>query len=210
MMARFRELLCKCAIIALVMVLLPLVARAGGWPTIVPLTETFHFPDATKASVSISILKTDGQPAYRVDCHQFGYDDPEFDYSGDFECRLSSLYSKETHSTLFTDEQHQSRDWQSRARFLSEELVGQCAEYPEYGRTRAFLLRGMRIVLELSNISLDRDAKPRPLLRAFDFRIVVRPSRRAVSSIAAPIRVKEPPFKHPGDDKDHSLDCDKP
>jgi hypothetical protein len=177
------------------------------WPAIQPLTRTFRFPYASKASVELSIMGTDAKPLYQIECHQYGYADPAFDYSGDFECRLTSLYSKETYSTLFTNDPDQSRDWQSRARFLSEELVGSCANYPEYGRVRTFSVRGMRITLALSNIVLDLSAKPPPVLKAFNLQILVAPDPAAETPIAAPVHYEEPPYLHPGDSGDHSRDC---
>jgi hypothetical protein len=184
-----------------------LAVAAQEWPAIQPLTKTFHFPDASKAAVDLSILSTASRPAYRIECHQLGFEDQAFDYSGDFECRLTSLYSKEAFSTLFTDDPEQSRDWQSRARFLSEELVGSCADYPEYGRVRNFQLRRMKITLALSDIVLNQSTQPRPTLKAFDLGISVVPDSAATSAIAAPVSYKEPPYAHPGDNKDHSRIC---
>jgi hypothetical protein len=176
-----------------VLLVAQMATAAQEWPTIKPLTKTFHFSQANAAAVDFSILSTDSRPVYRIECHQMGYEDPAFDYSGDFECRLTSLYSKEAYSTLFTDNSEQSRDWQSRARFLSEELVGPCANYPEYGRARSFRLRRMKITLGLSDIKLDQSALPRPALKAFRLRISVAPDPAATTPIAASISYKEQP-----------------
>jgi hypothetical protein len=180
---------------------------ARAWPTIQAETRTYDFPDARKASVTLPILGEDEKPLYRIECHQFGFADPAFDYSGDFECRLRSLYSKETYSTLFTDDPNQSRDWESRARFLSEELAGSCADYPEYGRVRSFSLRGMKIELALSRVVLDPSAQPRPSLKSFDLKISVESSADAKTPIAAPVAYQEPPYMHPGNNSDHSRNC---
>ena len=182
-------------------------AAAPKWPSIQPLERTFAFPDASKASVNLEIVGRDARPLYRIECHQYGYADPTFDYSGDFECRLTSLYSKDAYSTLFTDDPVQSRDWESRARFLSEEFVSSCADYPGYGRVRTFSLRGMRITLALSNIKSDLGTRPRPTLKAFDLRISVVPDPAATTAIAAPIAYKEPPYLHPGDNSNHARNC---
>ncbi len=197
-----------CAVSALLMLSsAKLIAAPQDWPTIKPLTETFHFSDAGKAAVDLSIPSTDSRSVYRIECHQLGYEDPAFDYSGDFECRLTSLYSKETYSTLFTDDPKQSRDWQSRARFLSEELVGSCADYPEYGRTRTFKLRGMDITIGLSTIVVEQSTHPRPTLKSFNLQISIVPDPAATTPIAAPVSYKEPPYRHPGDNNDHSREC---
>lgn len=204
---RFRTLGRQCKIVLLLLSVARLALAAQGWPPIQPVTKTYHFLDASKAAVDLSILSGDSRPVYRIQCHQFGYEDPAFDYSGDFECRLTSLYSKETYSTLFTDDPKQSRDWESRARFLSEELAGSCADYPEYGRVRTFRLRGMKITLALSDVVLDLSTQPRPTLKSFDLRISIASDPAATSAIAAPVPYKEPPYVHPGDNTSHSRDC---
>jgi hypothetical protein len=65
-----------------------------------------------------------------------------FDYSGDFECRLMPLYTTTTHGTFLTEIQQQTRDWESRERFLVSELTGRCGEFAEYGRVRTFRSTG--------------------------------------------------------------------
>src|SRR5207253_255266 len=81
------------------------VQASTGWPAVEPLEKTFHFPDARGAQATVMIRGTDGRDLYKLECHTWRYEgDPDFDYSGDFECRLTSLYSKESYSTLLTDD----------------------------------------------------------------------------------------------------------
>jgi len=184
------------------------------WPTVVPLKQNMVFPDARKAGAKFTIVSIEGKPLYLVECHTSDYEgDPGFDYSGDFECRLTSKYSKEVYSTLLTDNPRQSRDWQSRGRFLAEELVGNCADYPEYGRVRHFRLRGMKLTLEMSNLKFKADndkgrGKQRPQLNSFRFDIQVELDSTAKSAIAEPAPFAEPPRIHPEDPKDTALNCE--
>jgi hypothetical protein len=61
------------------------------------------------------------------------------------------------YSTLLTEDAKQSRDWESRGRFFASELRGPCAEIPEFGATRDFRLRGMDIVLQITQPEFTAD-----------------------------------------------------
>jgi len=93
-----------------------------------------------------------------IDCSVIRRDtrDPDFDYSGDFECRLSSIPNRDTYSTLFTEDAHQSRDWESRGRFFAASIRGACARIPEFGTHRTFRLRGMRVGLQIVDPVFDK------------------------------------------------------
>jgi hypothetical protein len=162
-----------------------------SWPVIAPYSEVFTFTDGEFANASVILKGKDGHPLYRLECHTFSYSDPDFDYSGDFECRLVSLYSKEPWSTLLTDEPQQSRDWQSRGRFLASELEGACDKYPEYGAVRHFRLRGMQLTLEISDFKLvskeiakSQSGDPIPRFQSFRLHIKATPDTSAASEIA--------------------------
>lgn len=190
-------------------------ANSVAWPPIRPMHESVYFENARQAAATFTIVGKDNKPLYRIECHTSEFEgDPDFDYSGDFECRLTSLYSAETYSTLFTENPKQSRDWESRARFLSEELIGKCADYPEFGRVRHFRLRGMKITLILSDIlfwsSAEMgDRKPRrPELKSFRFAVQVEADAEARTGITEPVPYSEPPYAHPENQQDFSRNCE--
>jgi hypothetical protein len=110
-----------------------------------------------------------------------------FDWSGDFECRLTSLYSHDSFSTLFADNPRVTRDWDTRARFLAEELIGSCASYPEHGALRHFRLRGMTITLSIHDVVFDStlmdNGDLRPSLKSFRFVISVERNPAVHSSL---------------------------
>lgn len=178
--------------------LLTAMVPASPWPVVTPLSETYFSPDGRAAAVVLDIPGTDGSALYRLECHNWLYEgDRDFDYSGDFECRLTSRHSLDTYSTLLTDVTHPTRDWQSRARFRVSELIGSCASNLEYGLLRSFRLRGMRLVLELTNIELAKpplDAASRPvLLKSFGFKVTVEQDASAASPITEPTNAPAPP-----------------
>jgi hypothetical protein len=182
------------------------------WPGIRPTRIAVAFRDARRADTTFVIRGTDGKPLYRVACHTSAYaGDPDFDYSGDFECRMISLYSTDAHSTLLTDDANQSRDWQSRGRFLAEELIGACGSYPEYGLTRHFRLRGMKVTLALTDPVFDTvtamTGVTRVGLRSFRFEVAAEPDSAANTPIAEPPAFAEPLYTHPQDPRDLSKDC---
>lgn len=175
-------------------------ASSAPWPTIARAQRTFDFRDAKHANVSLALKDTGGRAVYRLQCHTWRFEgDPEFDYSGDFECRLMSLYSKEAYSTLLTDDPNQSRDWQSRARIFAQELVGDCANYLEYGRMRNFRLRGMQIRFEFLNVkvihSTDSATRGPIALKSFRFIVSAWPDPSVRSAIAETVNVPKPPVE---------------
>ena len=182
------------------------------WPAIVSFHKQFHFSDAQHARADITLSSANGKALYLLRCQgREASVDHEFDFSGDFECRLKSLYSAEVYSTLLTDDPEQHHDWDRRGRFLAEEIVGPCGTVPDYGRVRIFRLRHMRIRLEMSNIILQQGSKPgtaeRPRLRSFDFSLDARLDSAAQSAIAAVVSTQRRHYINSADPHDFRLDC---
>ncbi len=96
----------------------PMSAYVEPWPTVAPVKKIVDFPDATHAELSLDLRGNGDQSLYRLECHTWSYDNRDFDYSGDFECRLIPLYAATEYSTLLTDDPGATADWESRARFL--------------------------------------------------------------------------------------------
>ena len=177
-------------------------ATVQEWPTVMAQKQHVIVSNNTTKAAAFFIFGMDGIPKYLIECHDYEYQgDTAFDYSGDFECRLTSLYSKETYSTLFTDDPNQSRDWQSRARFLLGDLFGSCASDNAYGPVRHFRLRGMQISLAMTNIKtrIFRDktqgvTKKSRRLASFVFAVAVTPDKAIASEIAEPVKAKCAPL----------------
>lgn len=131
-------------VIAFLFFLAELCVGAQSYPAPAPIERTFNVPDVSKSNISLQIKARDGRDLYKLQCHSAGYvGDPDFDYSGDFECRLSLSNGQNVYSTLLTEDLNQSRDWESRARFFAADLRGECARIPEFGSARNFTLRAL-------------------------------------------------------------------
>jgi hypothetical protein len=160
-----------------------------SWPLIKECKYECDFRNANIAAVSITLQDTKGTGVYHFECHNYLYDesDTDFNYSGDFECKLTSLYSEENLPTLLTSDHNQPADWWSRGRFLADELKGRCAAYPEYGRVRTFRLRGMQLRLELNDIvftSTEVDNIKNVRLKSFHFKFEAKPDSSVSTSLA--------------------------
>ncbi len=159
----------------------PIRLWAVSYPTVKPLRRTFSIMDVPKANVSLEIESAGGAPIYHLQCHPAGYTgDPDFDYSGDFECRLSLTGQPNTYSTLLTEDARQSRDWESRGRFFAAQLRGPCARVPEFGANRSFALRGMDLDMRITDPTFTDAGK----LKSLRLTVTVRPDPKAQRPIA--------------------------
>jgi hypothetical protein len=187
------------------------------WPIITDVEKVFHFDSAQNAAIDLNILGRNGKKLYNLQCHNYLYEgDPDFNYSGEFECRLKSLYSNETYSTLLTENLRQSADWESRARFFSHELIGNCAVYPDYGCFRTFKLRGMVIKFQISDIifrnkkiKINSSEVEDLELNSFTFLVNVKSDPNAKTAIAEPSVYEEPPIINPNMNNATTRDCSK-
>lgn len=194
----------------------PVAAQVLRWPDIKGSATTFRLTDGEQPEARLIIEDTTGKPLYLLECYLNAYEreDSSFDYSGDFECRLTSLSGVDGHATLLSEAEHATRDWESRGRFLLEELAGSCGDYPDYGRVRNFSLRGMKLTLEVLTYQLSAQVgsethfSPRPQMTELNFKATVSADTTAVSEVAAPTPYVEPPRAHPEAPEDQSRLCD--
>jgi hypothetical protein len=151
------------------------------YPVVQAFSRTFDVPDVDKADLVAFIKSGQGRPVYKLQCHSaFFSGDPDFEYGGDFECRLSSIAGGDEYSTLLTEDVNQSRDWESRGRFFVSELQDECAHIPDFGASRRFRLRGMELTLEISEPIIAEDKN----LRSLKLTVRVRPDATAQRPIA--------------------------
>jgi hypothetical protein len=196
------------------------------WPIIAPLQRAFSFSDGENAALDVDIDSTRGDTVYHLRCRTYrSQDDVDFEYSGDFECRLFSPHSDDWRSrwNLLSDvpeykDRSRYRDWDHRGRFLGLELAAQCLGYPGYGASRVFELRGMRLTLAIHDFALatassKETRRPTPAIRSFQFTV----RARSVPSIRSPYARRahyEAPECVRGDDRHDTwcvaLDCQHP
>ena len=134
-----------------------LVVGNTSWPEIQSFTKRWQIPDVsgtqadTPATAYIRALN--GTPIYKLECHNGNYNDQSrMNFSGTFQCALFALKGTAIDSwNLLADRNEQDSDWGNRGRMLSEQLLGSCAKWPEYGSLRVFRLREMNITLPLDS-----------------------------------------------------------
>lgn len=178
--------------IAVLFYCIALAVRAQPYPEIKPTVRTFHVAEGKRANVILFIRSKSSVPLYKLQCHHAGYTgDPNFDYSGDFECRLSSVGAKDQYSALLTEDVHQSRDWESRGRFFAEDLKGECAKIPQFGAKRDFKLRHMDLQLRITTPVFGNSGQ----LKSLNLTVTVRPDPSANTPIAeaVPLPRSAPP-----------------
>jgi hypothetical protein len=170
---------------------LPGGSRAAKWPRIKPFTAEYHFTSAEKAELRKLISGASGRPLYVLECYAFAVNPGiVFNYSGDFECVLHFPEPPRVgYSTLLTELPYADADWESRGRFLDDQLVEPCGDYLNLGRKREFELRGFKLTLDLDHIVFDRDKlsiwSDAPAMKSFDMEVSVAPDPAANSDIAA-------------------------
>jgi hypothetical protein len=154
---------------------------AQSYPVVKAFQRMFDVSDVSKANVVLNIRSVQGSPVYKLQCHSAGFTgDPDFDYSGDFECRLSAIDGRDGYSTLLTEDSEQSRDWESRGRFFGVDLRDPCAGIPQFGATRSFELRGMDLTLQITHPVFTANGK----LQSLKLTVNVKDNSNAQSQIA--------------------------
>jgi hypothetical protein len=92
-------------------------------------------------------------------------------------CTLA-IGDKATEGSLLSEDE--SAAWFSRGQFRREELVGDCAKYPEFGARRSFRLRGFRLTLEAQNVVADQNG----LAQSFTLAVSLVRDRGAIAEQA--------------------------
>jgi len=170
------------------------------WPEIKELNVTYPLLTERSIGFDLPITNADGRTLYELKCHRADYEgDPDFDYSGLIDCRFISTYSKNKFNTLFAENKRQDSDWENRGRFLVEHLLPGCASYPEWGATRQFQLRGITVVLKISNIKF-ADLSKNSTVDTFDLSVTVKNTPNIQSVRTQAPETEEPHwFYHPSD-----------
>ena len=136
--------------------LISLQAASATWPNVNSLTTSFRV-DLSSEKIVIDVPITDqaGRVRYHFACR--GGSDAYLDslpenWVGPLMCTLAEGDQAREESLLSEDD---SAAWFSRGQFKPEELVDDCAKYPEFGVHRSFRLRGFRLSLEAQNVVID-------------------------------------------------------
>lgn len=175
---------------------LPAPCLAQVWPEIAPVSGEVTFQDPENAVLAVTITDRQQNPLYSLTCQSGGApEDRSFYYSGLFHCRLVALhpdaYVYTYVSSLLAEEMPQTADWEGRSRFLLNDVVGQCANTPDWGAERTFLLRRMRIQVGLRNVHLVGNTQGF-VVAPYSVTYSVVPEANAETSIARASSVPEP------------------
>ena len=168
--------------------------QPAAWPAITETELHIGIPaDGSRIGFWFPVKAADGRPLYLFSCDggSAGYMDSistdSIIYVPDMMCLLNEGTSKIEWSLLAEGGE---APWHTRGQFRWNDLVGDCGLYPEYGRTRHFSLRGMRITLRASDLELSHGQ-----LSHFTLDISVKNDPGASSSRSAPSG-----YLYPGDD----------
>lgn len=194
-----RGYMIKVVYITIVGLSLYVVCFGQSWSTIKPISGETIFTDPTIAILRVDITDNHQKPLYTLACQSGDLDDNDFNFSGLFQCRLVSLYSKENVSSLLIENVPQTADWEGRSRFLLNHVIGQCAAIPDWGSERTFLLRRMRIILGVHDLELTGNQQ-HPKVKSFKFTYKIVPDDTVISAIVHKSQISEPRWFASGND----------
>lgn len=162
------------AVLVLALLLLPATAWAAIRPVQAEIAVT-DIHDVKQAGLDLDIRDTSGRVVYQLACHSGDFEDDRHEYSGLMHCYLNPP-GKPHDPNLLNPAGSNSRNWDSRARFLPNEILDACAAYPDWGRVRRFRVGDMLLTLSFSDIiQTTRDAEP----SGYHFRVAARPMTAA-------------------------------
>jgi hypothetical protein len=174
---------------------------AGSWPSIQPVTRSYTFVAKDGLSdypVVLLIPTTQGLPAYRLECHSGDYDGEYVIYfSGTFHCGLFAVRGDKVESWNLlanSTKAEQSSDWFNRGRMISDQLLGDCGDFAEYGRIRHFRMRGMQVTLQFTDLRWRLPQNPQnPELQQFTVVVTFAPDATANSATSERTTARRPP-----------------
>jgi hypothetical protein len=133
------------------LVLCSVTSFAKSWPTVRPVSKTLEVADSRHMFFTSVVQDKGGKGIFKLVCFPGGHTEHDFDYSGLVQCRLIDLGPNAESADVLT-QPNAGRDWLSRGKFEVSELTGNCSNDPDFGSKRVFLLRGMRIALQVSSL----------------------------------------------------------
>jgi hypothetical protein len=132
-------------------------ADVHSWPVVREEAGVVTIETPAEADFTRHIVGRDGRLLYDLRCRSGDLDDVGgFNYSGLIQCRLSVAHATSGPQTLLFENAHATSDWEGRGRFLLSDILGSCGKYPDYGSTRSYRVRGMRLVLSVRDLRLQK------------------------------------------------------
>ena len=134
-------------------------SESTNWPVIQEVEKIYELnASAKEINISFPIKDVNGVTQYLFVCKGGSTeyldklsDETGINYTGWLGCRLIEGNKEKEFSLLAED--GKSAPWHTRGQvFTLSELSGECGNYPEYGRTRHFKLRGFVLTLDFIDI----------------------------------------------------------
>ncbi len=161
-----------------------------SWPKIKPLNKIIMISDLNHDLGLAMIKGVHNTPKYVIWCAS-GYSGIMLmnnELSAPIECQLYALYaSSEASQNLFDPNPYPDSLDDSRARFFPNQLLGKCGNYPQWGKSRYFSLRGMKIHIIVSPIWSNFQH-----MTGARIHIIVNPDNNVLSWIAEPSHINAP------------------
>lgn len=134
-------------------------SQHSNWPTIRPFDRTFAFSDEKDMFLHFHISDVKGKEVYYVECSTpFSTALSQSDvylYSRAFECRVALPGSANLPDTqLLAFDGNIDKEWENRAGFQPNELIPECQKFPDWGATRTYRFRHMKIVIQLYDVNM--------------------------------------------------------
>ncbi|WP_157082643.1 hypothetical protein [Sphingomonas asaccharolytica] len=142
-----------------------------AWPIISSSIFSMRVNDADKDAVGFDRIVKDvnGKDAYRIVCGTpFYQKSKSISFSGVAQCYLFSVRDGGIGDNLLSRDP--SSDWNNRGRFLASALKDGCARDALFGRRRYFGLRGLELIISVSDISIKGDKIKSYTLSAYTHR----------------------------------------
>jgi len=166
-------------------------SKTQVWPVVSNLRATFDVTDKNP-NIETTVFEEAGKPLYRIICHEGDFEDAETgSYDLLFHCKLVPVDTKDRFRDLFVPSDRWRRS-RTRATFNSG-LDDKCSDHPFYGQRRTFLVRGMKIKLEVAHFTFKPTEAEilekgliKPTQYGFSFGIDVIPDSTATGEIAGP------------------------
>ena len=175
------------SILILFWLIFPSICNASdaSWPQLKEFDEEFLAYSGGKPIEYMKPLKDlNGNTKYLLVCRggSTEYTDKLSDqlninYVSPLTCILNDG-DKETESSLLAEDD--SPPWHTRGQYHLNDLVGSCANYPEYGLLRHFRLRGFELTLSATDLKLNKQGKP----QQFKLKVSLRQDDKTKSKMA--------------------------
>jgi len=128
------------------------------WPSVRPVSGKFVVDlRAERVVIDLPLTNNAGAVLYHFACRgvrESYLDTLTNSWVGPLMCTLAEGDHPSEDSLLSEDD---SAAWFSRGQFRGDDVVRECARYPEFGTHRSFRLRGFRLTLEAQDVETDRD-----------------------------------------------------